>query len=298
MEERDLMSLSENDIMPGSGTEEPVPGTEPGETETPPTEEGQDPVADPETPPGEEGQEPGENTERPDQEPPAQETGNGEGSILKEDIQELLDGINARFEQKDGDVADLTESIRSLVELMSIDQYQPGDIYTPPDILIEGYEAWDYPITVDYMISIVGYEDMLPQTADYDDPGQFLEDFQDMAWNCYRGDVFRDFYIDKVFDAGGNKVYDSQPEQEPEPEPGEEEPNETVELLLSHLEDINTILEGMQQADLEYYQEVNDYHAEMMKMQVAETASTIFICIGLFIVSTILLWSELFRRFR
>lgn len=286
MEEREIHSLSENDITPEP--EEPTPG----ETETPPTEEGQDPVTDPETPPGEE--EPGENKETPDQ-----ETGTGEGGIPEKDMQELLDGISARFEQKDADVADLTESIRSLIDIMSVDLYStPGYTYVPPEIPIEGYQEWDYPISVDYMINIVGYEEMLPQSMDYDDPDQFLEDFQDMAWNCYLGTVFKDFYIDKAYDAGGNKVYDSQPETEPEPDPGEDEPNETVELLLSHLDDINTTLEEMQQADLEYYQAVYDYQTVMREINAAEAACTIVICVAVIAIFATLLWSELFRRFK
>lgn len=269
MEEREIHSLSENDITP-----------DPGETETPPPEEGQDSVADPETPPGEEGQRPGENTEPSEQQPPAQETGSGESNITEKDIQELLDGISARFEQKDADVADLTESIRSLVDLYST----PGYTYVPPDIPIEGYREWDYPITVDYLITIVGYGEPIPQSNGYDDPDQFLEDFQAFAFECYKGDVYLEFFIDKVWGADGKKLYDSQGMEEPEPDPGVEEPNETVEQLLSHLEEINTTLEEMQQADLEYYQTVAAYQEEMLQLQTADTGATIILCIAVFAV--------------
>lgn len=285
MEEREIHSLSENDITP-----------EPGETETPPTEEGQDPVTDPETPPGEEVQRPGENTE---QEPPAQETGSGEGSIPEKDIQELLDSISARFEQKDADVADLTESIRSLVDLMSLDLYStPGYTYVPPEIPIEGYQEWDYPIIVDYLITIVGYGDPIPQSNDYDDPDQFLEDFQAFAFECYKGDVYSEFSIDKVWGAEGKKLYDSQGMEEPEPDPGEEEPNETVELLLSHLEGINTTLEEMQQADLEYYQSVAAYQEDMLRLQAADTGATIILCIAVFVVLGELVIKHFLEGFR
>lgn len=211
-----------------------------------------------------------------------------------EDIMERLDLLD--MQEDPTDLTPLTESIRSLVDLMSMDQYQQRDVYTPPEILIEGYQDWDYPITVDYLISIVGYEDYLPQSATYDDHEQFLEDFQDLAWNCFQGTVFKDFYIDKVYDAGGEKVYDSQPETEPEP--GEEEPGEAVELLLSHLENIDATLAEMQQADLEYYQAVYDYQEEMLQINAAETASTIFICVTVIAIFAAILWSELFRRFK
>lgn len=213
-----------------------------------------------------------------------------------EEIMERLDLLD--MQEDATDLTPLTESIQSLVNLMSMDQYQQRDVYTPPEILIEGYQDWDYPITVDYLISIVGYEDMVPQSAAYDDPEQFLEDFQDLAWNCFQGTVFKDFYIDKVYDAGGEKVYDSQPETEPEPEPGEEEPGEAVELLISHLENIDATLAEMQQADLEYYQAVYDYQKEMMHVQAIETANTIFICVAVIAIFAAILWSELFRRFK
>lgn len=295
MEVKDIMSLSENDIAPDPGGEEPRPG----ENETPPTEEGQDPVKDPETPPGEEVQKPGENTEAPDQESPAQETGSGEGSLSEKDVQELLDRISTRFEQKDGDVAELTESIRSLVDLMSVDPHStPGYVYEPPEIPIEGYKEWDYPITVDYLITIVGYGDPLPQSNSYDDEEQFLEDFQELAYECYKGVTFTEFSIDKVWGADGKKLYDSQGMEEPEPDPGEDEANETVELLLSYLEDINTTLDEMQQADLEYYQAVAAYQEEMLKLQTADTGATILLCISLFVVLGELVIKHFLEGFR
>lgn len=279
----DPESLSENDIgnETDPGTEEPVgPGTEmpgPGENEGQAGEDDQ--VKTPEQGVGDQ-----------------QENVSDEISSRYDEIMERIDQLN--MQEDPTEITSLTDSIRSLVDLMSMDQYQQGGVYTPPDILIEGYEAWDYPITVDYLISIVGYEEMVPQSASYDEHEQFLEDFQDMAWNCYLGTVFKDFYIDKVYDAGGNKVYDAQPETEPEPDPGEEEPESVADQLLSHLESIDTTLAEMQQSDLEYYQTVYDYQEEMLELQTAETATTIFICIGVFSIFMILLWSVLFRRFK
>lgn len=276
----DPESISGND--PG-GEPDPVTPEEPG-TETPGLGKNEDQGGKEEP-----GKTPEENVG--DQQ---EETGRDQQSYI-EDFMERLDRLDM---QKDDNVSDLTESIRSLVDLMSIDQGQQRDVYIPPDILIDGYEAWDYPITVDYLISIVGYEEMVPQSAAYDDPEQFLEDFQDLAFNCFQGTVFKDFYIDKVYDAGGNKVYDSQPETEPEPEPGEEEPGEAVDLLLSHLETINTTLAEMQQADLEYYQAVYDYQAEMLEMQTAETGATMILCVVLVAVLGELIIKHLLEVFR
>lgn len=278
----DPESLSGNDL--GGETEPVTPEPEGPGTETP--EPGKD-----------------ENQEGNKEQDKAPEENAGDqqedtGRDQQPDIEDILERLDLLDMQKDDNVSDLTESIRSLVDLMSTDQYQPRDIYIPPDIPIDGYMAWDYPITVDYIISIVGYEEMVPQSAAYDDPEQFLEDFQDMAWNCYLGTVFKDFYIDKAYDAGGNKVYDSQPETEPEPEPGEKEPNETAAQLLSHLETISTTLAEMQQTDLEYYQAVYDYQADMLEMQSVDTVCSIALCIGLFAILAAMIWEELFWRFK
>lgn len=275
-------SLSENTTEPGE--EGSAPGTESGEAENSP---------------GEEGQGPSDNTETPEQEPSAQETGSENGSLSENELQELLDSISTRFEQKDDDVVDLTESIRSLVNLMSTNSFQQGGVYVPPEILIEGYKEWDYPVTVDYLISIVGYEDYLPQSATYDDHEQFLEDFQDLAWNCYRGDVFRDFYIDKAYDANGNKVYDSQPEQEPEPEP--EEPvqeDDTVAQLLSHLEGVNDTLMEMNAADTEFYESVLLYQEDILELQKASVALEIVMAAGIFLTFGALLVKIMMEKLR
>lgn len=271
---------------------ESISGNDPGGETDPVTPEPEEP--------GTENQDPGEDENQEgnkEQDKIPEEGGGDKQEDLQPGYEEIMERLDLLGAQADNtDVKTLTESIRSLVDLMSMDQYQQGDIYTPPDILIEGYREWDYPITVDYMISVVGYEDMLPQSMDYEDPGQFLEDFQDMAWNCYLGTVFKDFYIDKVYDANGSKVYDSQPETEPDP--GEEEPGEAVDLLLSHLETINATLAEMQQADLEYYQAVYDYQEEMLQLQTVDTVFSMAICVALFAIFATLIWDELFRRFR
>lgn len=213
-----------------------------------------------------------------------------------DEIKESLERLDM---QEDTDLKTLTDSIRSFVDVMSVDLYStPGYVYEPPEIPIEGYQEWDYPIIVDYLITIVGYGEPVPQSNDYDDPDQFLEDFQAFAFECYKGDVYSEFIIDKVWGADGKKIYDSQGMEEPEPDPVEEEPSETLELLLSHLESIDTTLAEMQQADLEYYQAVYDYHSEMLELQAYETAGTIFIVVGVVFILAELLWSELFRRFK
>lgn len=293
-----LDALSENDLddtgEQGSGDPVEHPSEE-GET-TGGNE--QEPGGDSEDQ-GKEDKEDASGSDPAEPEQPAPEKDSVEGSLSKKDVQELLDRISERFDQKDGDVAELTESIRSLVDLMRVEPYStPGYVYEPPEIPIEGYKEWNYPIIVDYMITIVGYGEPIPQSNDYDDHDQFLEDFQAFAFECYKGDVYSEFYIDKVWGADGKKLYDSQGMEEPEPDPGEEETNETAEMLLSHLEDINTTLLEMQQADLEYYQSVTAYQEEMLKLQTADTGATIILCIAVFAVLGELAIKHLLEVFR
>lgn len=299
MEEREIRSLSENDITPDPGQKDPIPGTEPGEGETPPQEEGQEPVTDPETPPGNEGQDPGpgENTEPPATEPPTEETGGGTETPSADTMQQILDDLRETLGKKETDVTTLVESVQDLVDAVSANTLQASDIYIPPEIPIEGYEGWAYPVTVDYLVKLVGFEDAVPQTEEYPSPDVFLEDYQGIAKECFIGSTFKDFVIEKITDAGGNVVYEKTAET-PEPDPGDEEQKETAELLLTHLENINTTLEGMVQADLEYRQATADYQDQMLKMQAAGTATNIFICIGVFAIFAAMIWQQFLGRFK
>ena len=292
MEEREIWSLSGNDITPEPGEEEPIPGTEPGEGETPPPEEGEDPVVDPDPPQMIGGWEPGEITE-----PVEQETDIGTETLSTDTMQKIIDDFREELGKKEKDVNTLTESVRDLVDTISANTLQASDVYIPPEIPIEGYEGWAYPVTVDYLVEFVGFEDVVPQTEEYPSPDIFLEDYQGFARECFIGSTFKDFVIQKITDSGGNTVYENAAET-PEPDPGDEEQKETVDLLLSHLKDINTTLEGMVQADTEYYQAVFDYQQQMLEMQAVSTATNICILIGVFAIFGAMVFQQFLGRFK
>ena len=68
--------------------------------------------------------------------------------------------------------------------------------------------------------------------------------------------------------------------------------------FVSHLEDINTTLEGMALSDLEYLQATADYQDQMLEMQAVNTATNIFICIGVFAVFGSLVFQQFLGRFK
>lgn len=240
---------SENFSISGNSTEGGTPGGNetPGGNDTP--TEGGTPGGN-EAPSGNEifaegGNPSGNETPGENETPGGNETPSGDVDA----VQAILDDLRANLCEKDSDVDSLVESVRSLVDVMSIDSTRstPGYVYVPPEIPIEGYKGWDYPITVDYLISIVGYGDPLPQSNTYDEHEQFLEDFQDLAWNCYKGDVFTEFIINKVWDANNKKLYDSQGMEESDPEePTPEEPLEDLtSAMLDALQSMDARLESL-----------------------------------------------------
>lgn len=286
MEEKEIRSLSENDITPEPGEEGSIPETEPGEEGTIPgtepggSEEGKDPVMDPETPREDEGQDQGEKTE-----PPAGEQGGGnaqgEGTF-----QEIIEDLRETLGQKESDVETLSEAVRSLVDAMTL---EAGSEDTAPiDLPFDGWREWQYPVRVELAVLPRGRDTWLEMSETKQTPDDLLARYNEML-DIYNAGLSTDFtfrYIYEGVDSEGNGtlVYDYEAGKEPEepgPEPGQDD---TVELLLSHLEDINTTLEGIVQADLEYYQTVAEYEKTMLDLQTADTGATIILCLAMFAV--------------
>ncbi len=287
----DMAGVSGNDL-PGdeaaageNGTGDPVEPAEPVEPEGP--AEGNE-------------QEPGNDTSDPGEE--EQETQpvvvieDGDSKEWREDITQRLAEM-----MKPEDTTDVTERLDALIGLLTSDELSEGepeaDAQAAP---VEGYEGFSYPVKVEYAVLFAGYEEYITDTETYGDPETFRADYEDFVAECSRpGSNFKDFYVRYVYDSGNSLVYDCKSQMpEPEPDPGDEEEKETVELLLSHLEGINTTLSGMVQADAEYYQMVKDYQAEMLEMQSLSTATDIFICIGVFAVFGALVFWQFLGRFK
>ena len=180
--------------------------------------------------------------------PPAGDDNPAEDSdvVTGSEMQDILAGLRESLDRKDTDVETLAGSIRSLVDVMSKEASRASDIYIPPEIPIAGYEEWSYPVTVDYLVSIVGFEDAVAQTEVYDSPAVFLEDYQNFAKECFLGGTFKDFSIEKICDSGGVAVYDSNADEN---EPPEEEPEENLHpAMLETLASMDAHLVSMDNA--------------------------------------------------
>ncbi len=223
--------------------------------------------------------------------------------IEDDDSKEWREGISEQLAElmKPQDTADVTERLDTLIMLLTPEEDETDEVselYTIAAIPVEGYEGFQYPVEVEYSILFAGYEEYMADAETYDDAETFRTDYEELSSECSKpGSNFKDFYISCIYDAGGNTVYDAKI-PEPTPDPGDEEQKEVTEQLLAHLEGINTTLSDMVQADMEYYQMVRDYQAEMLELTAADTGLTLFTCIGVFAIFALLLWSEFFRRFR
>lgn len=226
-------------------------------------------------------------------------------TIIEDDgSKEWREGISEQLTElmKPQDTTDVTERLDNLIMLLTPEedpQIDEGlELYTAATIPLEGYEDFQYPVKVEYSVLFAGYEEYITETQTYDDAEMFRTDYEDFASECSKpGSNFKDFYISRIYDAGGNTVYEVQT-PEPQPDPGDEEQKEITGQLLTHLENINTTLSGMVQADMEYYQAVKDYQTEMLELNTATTAYTLITCFGVFAIFAVLLWSEFFRRFK
>lgn len=91
-----------------------------------------------------------------------------------------------------------------------------------------------------------------------------------------------------------------------EPDPGETDPDESdsdenipsPSEFYSQLEVINETLTSIHGSDCAYYEASEEYRKDMHRMQSAETASSIILCILACVVVGIMLFTELFRRFK
>ena len=279
--------------------------------EDPESLSGNDLVDEPEEPETEK-PEPGEDDNREEKEDTEKTPEENDGDQQEETGQdqqpgyeELLERLDLIGMQEDSEeTSGVTERLDALIQLLTPEETEDGIETYAAAFPFEGYEDWEYQIGVQYAVYPWGAGHWMEATETFYDPESFVARYDELISLCANGGTLKDFYVMYIWeDYTGDwetLVYDYQAitEPEPEPDPVEEEPDEAVELLLSHLESIDMTLAEMQQADLEYYQAVNDYQAEMLKINAAEAACTIVICVAVIAIFATLLWSELFRRFK
>jgi len=210
--------------------------------------------------------------------PPDGDTAPSDGDTTPSDdvdlMQSILEDFRAELAEKDTDVGDLADSLRTFVDHMieaegaeaeRLAQEMALDEAVPLVFPISGHDTWAYPIEVEYYVHILGVEDYIPQTEVYDDPETFETDYAELAAQCRPGSNFKDFYIRYVHDAEGVVVYDAEAGTE---EPPPEEPVEDLSpAILEALQSMDSRLEGMGTDISTISANTIDYHAEMLAVQ-------------------------------
>lgn len=288
----DIRTVSENNPGDVPPAEETPPGDEDG------TGGSVDQPAEPEDPTGGSEQKPGDDTSNQGKE--EQET-QPVIVVEDEDAKEWREDITERLTEmmKPEDTTDVTERLDALIALLTPEELEGEPEVYAAAMSFENYTEWDYPIIMQYKVYPYGAGYWMPANESFDSPDSFQTRYEEIVGLCGEGGTLKDFYVEYIYDCNDDLIYDYEAQTpEPEPDPGDEEQKETVELLLSHLEGINTTLSGMTQADAEYYQMVKDYETEMLEMQSVSTATDIFICIGVFAVFGALVFWQFLGRFK
>lgn len=207
---------------------------------------------------------------------------------LSQLLSDIVTDTLAGLEEQDK-TEELTERLDEMIMLLTPEETEEEPVvHSQLSIPSADYTEWDYPVRVTYGITTAaGYSTYVGK--DMDSPEAFETDFEGMQEDVDAG-YLQSFYIRYVYGIGDDDqysvlLYDSEnPVIVPE-EPEEPEEDTVADLLFSHLEGINTYLADMSEADAEYYQSTIDYREEMLELQRADTASTIILCVAVFIVA-------------
>lgn len=136
--------------------------------------------------------------------PPAEEDGT-------QAFLDALDEISGRLEDAP-DYEDLASSVRSLVDVMSLQLTEDAAIAAP----FEGYRDWNYGVTVSFEVYPYGYGNYLDQTV-YCSAAEDFETWYQDTTACV-GETIRDFYIKTITDDEGVEIYNYEKQtQEPSP---------------------------------------------------------------------------------
>lgn len=280
-----------NNVIPEPEENETVSGNDPGDTEPTQPDEGKAETPAPEKP--EHGQDhDGENEGN---------TGQTEQPPQQTDYTEMFADALAGLEHPQDRTDELTERLDEVIELLTPpEEEEEPAVHSELSVPPSGYEDYGYPVNVTYGITTsTGYSTYVGMK--YDSADSFRAGFEKMETDVAEGNL-QSFYVRYVYGAGedglyNQLLYDSEnPVAVPDPEEPEE--NETAALLLSHLEGINSYLAGMAAADMEYYEDCADYREQMLELQTAQTATTIFLCVGLFFLAGMAMVRQFFGRIK
>lgn len=186
------------------------------------------------------------------------------------DNAEVLKALESVSEKLDdnSDVESLTASVRSLVDVMSV---QATALSESPGIPISGYADFDYPIAVEYKIFPTSLGSETSHSESYDTPEDFENGYEYMQ-NSVRANTLAWFSIRTITDCDDVVVYDSTvtetetPEEIPEETP-EETPDTFKEDVLTALESVNENLQSISMNDLDYRQETLQLQQQYLDLQ-------------------------------
>lgn len=279
------------------------------ENTTDPEEEDTTPDQTPEDAPGE--QHPGQEEDTGKEDAGATDTEREDGSdSTYHDVDEeaIAERVAEMLQPDDEDTA-VEDKIDLLLDRLALKTTEVSSddaavVQASTAIPIKGYRDWDYGITVDLDIYPYGLGYWTKVTEEFSTPEEFEARYA--QWCSFVGDTVDSFYMTTIHDAGGNKVYDYETYQEPEPEePEPEEPEEpvtedgeTLTQLLSHLEGINDTLLEMTTADMEFYDSVLLYQSDMLELQKTSVALEIIMAVGIFLIFGVLLVKIMMEKLR
>lgn len=283
----------ENNVIQELEENETVSGNDPGDTEPTPPEpdEGKEETPAPEKPePGQDHD--GENEGNTEQ---------TETTLQQPDYSEMFADALAGLEQPTDRTDELTERLDEVIQLLTpMEEEEEPAVHSELSVPPSGYADYEYPVNVTYGITTsTGYSTYVGMK--YDSADSFRAGFEKMETDVAEGNL-QSFYVRYVHGIGedglyNQVLYDSEsPVAVPDPEEPEE--NETAALLLSHLEGINGYLADMAAADMEYYEACADYREQMLELQTAQTATTIFLCVGLFFLAGMAMVRQFFGRIK
>lgn len=192
---------------------------------------------------------------------------------------------------------DITERLNALIDVMTLEVEAREENYnllmSADDVTarfpIEGYQEWNYPVTVCSESCSVGTSGWTPSEDVLADVSGVETWYTDICQQI--GVSLTDFRIVTVTDAEDNEVYHIPAETEEILEPEEDE-------ALYCLMEIRDMLVTAQEEDELYRQSVYEYHQDMRDAQTAQVAYSAMSAIGIFIIVGILGITELFHKMK
>lgn len=192
-----------------------------------------------------------------------------------DDFRQAVDGLNAVAEilsEGTPDYGDLLESVRSLVDIMTVQVQSVQSNIIP----INGYRDYDYPITVTWEVhpSAPNAPSRMENTESFDTPEAFevryeaMCDMVGVSLNSFRILRIRDCSdLDYVYDADRVTEEPEMPEEPEEPE----ESGTFQEDVLAALSTLHEDLQSISMNDLEYHEQYTALQEQYTQMQEQNT---------------------------